>query len=151
MSRYQIELPLPPKGCSPNVRGYWARHSGSKKEYRRYCWIKYVQAIREGALPETFKTPVTVHLVFYLANPKIGNTTAAELNQWYLPRDVDNARISFKPGQDALADASLVPGDGQKHVLMGATTLLTIQRQHKGKSCVLVTFVEPDSEITCGS
>jgi len=45
---------------------------------------------------------------------------------------------------NSLKDANLIPGDGQKYVIAGHTELRTRAKEHQGRSCIVVTFVEPE-------
>lgn len=128
----EIELPLPPKACSPNRRGHWRSHADGIAAYRAQTANDYRLA-KIGAL----KTPVKMHLDFYLAR-----TAQAVYSKRYFPKDADNARASFKAGQDAMQEAGLVPGDSKRYVVPGETNLFTTKKQHKGRSCVVVRFEE---------
>jgi len=93
-----FEVPmLPPKECSPNWRGHWAQRSEASKAFKE--------------------------AVFYLA-PKDVRFEKARLDLTFVfkdkrRRDEDNLRSRFKPGQDALVIAGLIPDDNRRYLVMG--------------------------------
>ena len=131
----EIELPLPPKQASPNNRAHWATTRSATTAYRQMCATSYMIA-KVPAL----KTPVKIHLDFYLCR-----TPMTLYCERYFPKDADNARASFKAGQDAMQDAGLIPGDSKRYVIPGETNLYTTKKQHKGRSCVVVRFEENET------
>jgi hypothetical protein len=130
--KYEITVPLPPKALSPNgSQGlHWGKKARVKKQYRRECEFEFRRAKVPPLTP-----PVRMHLDFYLAR-------GANARDRYFARDEDNARIAFKNGQDALADAGIIPSDGQKYLRMGETRLHTRKKEHQGRCCVVVTLEE---------
>src|SRR3954453_20427800 len=81
----RVEVPLPPKLCSPNgSHGHWGGKQAARNEYRDVCAGRFERA-QVGALA----TPVTVHLEFYLARPKT-DAEVYRLGDRYFPRDEFN-------------------------------------------------------------
>lgn len=128
LTEYSLELPLPPKQCSPNGRYHWAEKAKEVKAYRQAVgeYLFYVHKLA-GA----FEMPVIIDLEFYLCRKDVN---------YYYPRDEDNARASFKSGQDALVDAGVVPSDSKKNVRAGSVKLYTRAKEHKGRTCVVMTI-----------
>jgi hypothetical protein len=141
---WQIELPLPPKACSPNSGGHAKFHGEEIKAYRQICAAIY----RAHSLPK-LKAPITVHLEFFYARHK--PETRPDLYKWR-PRlkrwefkgcvchDEDNARGSFKAGFDALQDAGIVERDSRKYVRQGYCTIRGTAKEHQGRTGVTVTI-----------
>lgn len=128
-------LPLPPKKLSPNGRGlYWMAKAKAIKSYRNAC-----TALMRNAKQEPFAGRVAIDLEFYLC--RVFNDTKS-----YYPNDEDNARGSVKAAQDALKDAGIIAGDGQKFVRVGKTTLYTRAKEHQGFTCVVMTLRKDESE-----
>lgn len=147
--RYQIELPLPPKALSPNFRGHTRERARWVKRYR-YCCLQFYKAAKLPTIiaapsPQAAPVkvapikPVIVHLDFYLA-PKVSACGQKLPDGCYRPRDEDGARGAFKAGQDALVDAGIIPDDSKKYVRMGYTKIHSTQKQHGGKTMVVLTL-----------
>lgn len=79
-----LELPWPPKECSPNFkrRNHWTKYFKHIKKYRSDCFY-----LGKTWKPENFKITIT----FYPPDRR--------------HRDDDNIIGSFKSGRDGLADA----------------------------------------------
>jgi crossover junction endodeoxyribonuclease RusA len=132
--KYEITVPLPPKALSPNARVHWAVKAKVTKQYRAACAMAY----HCSRVPPLFP-PVKIHLDFYLARVPLAYDA-------YFAKDADNARSSFKAGQDALADAGIIPSDGQRYLRMGETRLHTRAKEHQGRCCVVVTLEEVEND-----
>lgn len=134
---YSIELPLPPKGVSPNGRGkHWGAKAKAQASYRAQCAWR-MREMKWGA-STALTVPVRVHLDFYLCRQP-GDTRD------YFPMDEDNARASFKAGQDALKDVGVIEQDSKKFLRVGETRLHTTKKEHQGRTCVVLTL-EPIEE-----
>lgn len=127
---------LPPKECSPNGRYHWAVKSAAVKAYRsrvayeckRLLQCRHIQPITEK---------VQIDLTFYLYRGRDPMEKYVRECR-YFPRDEDNARASFKAGQDGMVDAGLLRSDSKGYVRAGVTRLLTTLRDHEGRCGVQV-------------
>lgn len=136
---WHVELPLPPRACSPNRRGHARFHADEIKAYRRTCELLY----RAANIPR-LKAPVTISLDFYYyRNPRLRvwrpRRKVWEFNLCFCLDD-DNAIGSFKSGRDAMFDAGLIPGDTKKSLRMGGVRLHTTAKEHQGRTSVVVTL-----------
>jgi len=97
-----IEVPmLPPKECSPNWRGHWAQRSKASKAFK--------EAVFYFVPRDTHFEKARLDLAFVFKDNR--------------RRDEDNLRARFKPGQDALVLAGLIPDDNYWHLVMGDITI----------------------------
>lgn len=134
---YQIELPLPYANCSPNRgKAHWGAKNKVQKQYRDDCYWVYREAMLHGRLPVAFRGPIILHLDFYLCRK------AFVSEGLYFPRDRDNARASFKGGQDALVRVGVIPDDTHRRVIPGRTDIHSSAQEHKGRMCVVLTIEE---------
>ena len=139
MAKFTVELRLPPRELSPNARPHWTLKSKAVKSYREEC----ASTFRLANLPR-FISPVIVHLEFYqFRNPAL-KVLRPRKGVYEFPfaisRDEDNARASFKSGQDSMKDAGVIPDDGRKNVRSGSCTLYSTQKEHQGRTCLVVTI-----------
>lgn len=151
MGRWTIEFPLPPRSAGPNYSGHWSTKrgkTGPNTIYKCLCWTLLKDAINKGLMPERFNTKIRIGLDFYLCR---GRTAQDKfwLQDRYFPKDSDNARASFKQGQDAFALAGLVSSDHHRHVEAGETRLHSTAAEHKGRSCVVVTIDTKEAGDEC--
>lgn len=136
MPRISIELPLPPRECSPNWRGHTKARARAVARYRGDCLILY----RQARIP-ALQTPITLQLEYFLARPK----TFADrymASSLYFPLDDDDAIGGFKAGRDALIDARIIPNDSRKHVRLAPVIWHTTAPDHQDRRCVVV-HMEP--------
>lgn len=126
-----IEVDLPPKALSPNAAGsHWRARHQAEKTYKQQCAYRFACV---GPLPP----PITVHLEFYLGRGQATFDRVARRDR-YFPKDEDNARSSFKRGQDALIVAGVIPNDSIKYLHAGRIVLFTQAKDHGGRACVMV-------------
>lgn len=137
---HTIELPLPPKECSPNYRGHWTNKANPIWKYRYDCRWAFYKAYTDlasqmlGRKAEPLRTPITIHLEYYCGGR--WDTTL------YRPKDTDNAIGAFKSGQDSLIDAGLIPDDSARYVKVGRCKIYRTVKEHKGRCCLVVTIEE---------
>ncbi len=114
---------LPPEECSPNWRGHWSQRYKAAKAYQEAVFYECVDVRntlerlpwRPGFPPFT-KARLTLTFIF----PQ------------FRERDEDNLRAMFKPGQDALVQAQLIPDDTPEHLVMGSINILIDRRRSPG-------------------
>lgn len=139
---YEVNLPLPPLGYSPNRRGTWGKWAGERAAYRRDCrellnkafgrpctWIRNYR----------FYAPITVHVDFYMGKSVLAS--AGVPDGLVRPRDCDNAIGCIKGVLDSMRDACLVNDDSAKFVSIGTVNLFRTQAEHGGR-CGLVLRIE---------
>lgn len=105
---------LPPKEVSLNARGHWTSRHQASRTYGGavfYCCVDVRNRLerlpwRPGYLPFT---KAKLDLTFVFKDRR--------------KRDEDNLRARFKPGQDGLVQANLVPDDSPEHLVMGKVTI----------------------------
>jgi len=116
---------LPPVECSPNWRGNWVQRYHASEVYRQavYCESVNMRNILER-LPQHPSFPfekarLTLTLVFPSSRK----------------RDQDNLRAMFKPGQDALVQAQLIPDDTPEYLVLGEINI-AIDREQAPKTII---------------
>lgn len=128
---YEVEIPLPPRSCSSNRRGYWGGHVSARAQYRGDC-----ATIFRHSFKEPFVGRITVHAGFYLGKiPLERQGVRADI---YRPKDVDNAVAALKSVFDAMVDACIVPDDNADHVVLGGVRLYRTAAEHGGRCCVVL-------------
>jgi hypothetical protein len=135
---FEIEIPLPPKECSPNYRGHWRVQGRAKSGYRGVVSWEVSQILRELKNTSSYRFPVSkirIDALFYL-NQKQGDPFS---ESYYFPRDEDNAIASLKAAIDGLVDAGVIANDSRNYMEFGAVKLLRREQEHKGKRCVVLT------------
>jgi Holliday junction resolvase RusA-like endonuclease len=147
MKDFTIELPLPPKGVSPNRAGHehYSKRSKATQEYRKAAW-----ALMREALPKDWKpVPVRISHAWYMGQSAAETKLRASYlacggkkrlsSEFYRPRDKQNAIAALKAVVDGFVDAKLVPDDSAQWVDWGPCTFYSKPDQHGGRSCVVVT------------
>lgn len=129
MTEYTVELPLPPKGCSKNVRRHWTIRHNANQSYRACCALLY----RIAKIPALGQ--VRLSLEFYNGGRVVGVDDGL-----YRPLDDANAIASFAAAQDALVDAGVVLSDSSKYVKQGPVEIYGTAKQHRGRACVVLTI-----------
>lgn len=117
---------LPPIQCSPNWRGHWAERYRAARVYQEAVFYEAVDVRnrlerlpwRPGFPPFT-KARLTLTFIF----PE------------FQERDEDNLRARFKPGQDALVQAQLIPDDTPEHLVMGSLNII-ISKEEAPKTII---------------
>lgn len=93
-----LTFDAPPAACSPN---------STKRGHERWQAIKaYRHACKMDALSVKNATPGK-----YPLRPPIAMTVTFVLPSLAQRRDMDNLIASFKPGQDGIVDARIIPDD----------------------------------------
>ena len=77
----------PPRECSPNWRGHWAKKAPATKRYKLACWA----LAREARLVAPAEGPINLRIEFVPPDRR--------------PRDLDNMLASCKAMLDGIADA----------------------------------------------
>lgn len=107
-----IELPLPPKVLSPNVKTHWGKKTRATKAYRSDCAdIAFVEVRRAAWVPRRVVLDVE-----YRCSQKAAG---------YVAKDVQNAISAMKAGVDGLVDAGVAENDSKAHITWGAFDLVT--------------------------
>jgi len=134
MATYTVELALPPKECSPNWRGHWAKKARAVKDYRQDC----AQRFRAAGVP-ALPLPVRVGLSYYLWRGS-GAQTIYERMGLFFPRDRDNAWAGAKSAIDSLQDAGVIPNDSGRCVHLGDLQLFSREKDHGRRTALVVTL-----------
>jgi Holliday junction resolvase RusA-like endonuclease len=134
MMELTVELPLPPRACSPNGRHYWRVKSAAVKNYRSECAMAYRAAWKSHLADKPLISgKVTVSLEFWQARPfKDGRARF---------KDVDNAVASMKAALDALKEANVIADDRAGLLSLGSVELHG-QKDSAGRCCVVLTLKE---------
>ncbi len=107
---------LPPASSSPNWRGHWAKKYQESRTYHDAVFYSCVDARNRALLGERLPfallpfTRARVNLTFFFAQSR--------------RRDRDNLIARFKPGIDAIVDASLVIDDDSEHLEIGEVNIV---------------------------
>lgn len=115
MTAITFDVPLPPRGCSPNGQhGHWSKKAKARAQYRTDV-AEEAMAVRWSGryvplAPERQAAKCKVSLTFAI---KGGRGIA------YQPRDVPNAISAFKGGFDGLTDAGLLVDDSRTWMELG--------------------------------
>jgi len=117
---------LPPVECSPNWRGHWSQRYKAARVYQEAVFYECVNVRNRlerlpwcPGFPPFTKARLTLTFIF----PR------------FRERDEDNLRAMFKPGQDALVHAQLIPDDTPEHLVMGSLNVV-IDRQQAPKTII---------------
>ena len=130
-----LTLPLPPRGCSPNLDSHrhWRLRSRGRGEYRMAAKLHLMQGARGVKAGK-----VRISCAFWCGK-------VLPRDDFYRPKDEANGIASLKAMVDGFVDAGLVPDDDAKHVTWGSCQIHGIKESGR-KSCVEVTIeiVEPE-------
>lgn len=111
---FRVELPLPPKILSPNVRAHWAvKSSATKRERAAAAWVFKFRK------PKGW-TPVPIEIDVEYRCPKDAGG--------YIAQDEQNAKAALKATIDGMVDAGIIPTDSHKWLSWGAFSLVTTKR-----------------------
>ena len=131
-----IELPLPPRECSPNYHGHWRPKAAAVKSARYAAYLLAWKAKVAANLETPLSHPVTLSAEFYLCRkPNLGGDV-------YHPRDCDNSIASLKNFIDGITDACIILSDAAKNLKIGEVRLYSRAKEHQGRSCVVITLTE---------
>lgn len=134
-----IEVPLPLNGTQKNNRKHWRKVSDAVKTARTEGMVAAHGKPRLTA-------PIRVdHEWFFGQNKaeirfKAGGVPPSM--RAYRPRDEANAIGALAGSIDGIVDAKVLPGDTAKQLNWGECKINSTMKQHKGRSCVLLTFTE---------
>jgi hypothetical protein len=141
---YTIELPLPPKSCSPNRSGVWQRKARARANYRQECQMLYrerlwtprqqADTMEQMGADGHYLCPagVTISYEFFQARREFPDGRARF-------KDADNAIASMKAAQDALIDACIIPSDSADVVQLGGVKVHAPAKSG-GRTCVVMTL-----------
>ena len=144
--KYTIELPLPPKACSPNASVVWQRRANARRNYRTECKMLYrahlwsfaqqADALAAKGSRGHFLCPngVTLSYEFFQAQKAFKDGRARF-------RDADNALAAMKAAQDALMDACIISCDSAEIAQIGRVIVHSPAKSN-GRTCVVLT-IEP--------
>lgn len=107
-----IELPLPPKVLSPNVRSHWGAKARATKAYRAGCCEMADAAVRRA---RWIAGRVVLDVEYRCSQKSAG----------YVAKDVQNAISAMKAGVDGLVDAGVAENDSKAHLTWGIFDLVT--------------------------
>lgn len=120
-----INLPLPPKACSPNFKGHWAEKGRATKQYREAA-----RMLCYAAKPKDWDAErISIKPEFFLSRHD---------TRGYHPLDKQNAIASLKAAIDGLVDAGLLPNDSNNKIVWEDPILHRSLKEHKGKAAVLL-------------
>lgn len=106
---FEVLLPLPSRGVSPNARLHWADKHRAVKAARRVAWYWF-----RRVLPLDWQQqPVTLDVIYRCPGRSEG----------YRPRDIQNAIGALKPMVDGMVDANVVPDDSAEWVQWGRVSI----------------------------
>lgn len=155
-----LEIPLPPKGCSPNEASSrtWQVRATATEWHRDQ--VKTIAAVAKPA--DWVHQPVRISTVWYMAPteeelaikaadkageiagkgrrkgrvPGVSRSWAVKMR----PMDTGNAYGGLKAAIDGLVDALIVPKDDRHWVAMDSPKLLRTAKEHKGRACIVMTI-----------
>ena len=108
---FAVELPLPPKDLSPNVRKHWAAKARATKKYRTACAWAFT-----AAKPKGWKQrPIVIDVGYRCSANAPG----------YVAHDSQNAIASLKAAADGIVDAGIIPTDSHDWLEWGGVSLVT--------------------------
>jgi len=145
----KIELPLPPLGLSPNKKTHWRVLAAGVKAYRNECetLIAVAKKANGWTMPERSSA---LHYDFYICrNPEHAKDAATKYkvflrDQYYLPRDPDNAIAVSKRCTDAARLAEAIRSDAAKWVTGVTATIHSTRKEHEGRFCLTLTITTED-------
>lgn len=107
--KFRLELQqLPPVEFSPNWHGHWAVRYSAGQDFRKTVYYGVMEQVNRRKVVAFNKARLDLTFVFARKNR----------------RDEDNLRARFKPGQDTLVLAGLIPDDNPEHLVMGNINIL---------------------------
>jgi hypothetical protein len=158
MPTISITLPLPAGALSPNGnKGSWQKKAAATKHARETAKIHSLNLFhKHGTLPGM----VTIHQTWYMGESgadrihKIALKTVKQINlklkerglkpqrlplpPSYHPRDIQNAIYATKSQVDGIVESGLLAGDTHRHVQWGRCRLFTTQKEHGGRSALVI-------------
>jgi crossover junction endodeoxyribonuclease RusA len=123
---FTVELPLPPRELSPNVRLFWAIKAKATKAARSEAWYWFRQAKPANWEP----VPIRIDVEYNCPKQATG----------YRPRDSMNGIAAMKAQIDGMVDAGVIPDDSCKWLSWGSFTLT-----RAGRAGVRIT-VTPETQ-----
>lgn len=133
-----IEIPLPHKVLSQNgSHGKPVARSKARQAYKKLV-AKIAREAMEKANHLGFLR-ATVAQAWYMAKDPLRKGR-------YRPLDEDNARGAMKYAIDGCVEAGVVPFDDHKTLKHGECVLYRTQKEHEGRSCVVLTFTDREEE-----
>lgn len=134
-----LEIPLPPKGCAQNDHSHWRVRAKANQIHKDEAFaVALEQYMRVGQLCP----PVVVHHTWYMARDEREGMRGVPRR--YRPLDEGNAIGALKAAIDGIVLAGLLPSDAHNVLRWGDGRLFRTAKEHGGKSCVLLEFVESD-------
>jgi len=139
----EIEIGLPPQGCQQNNHGmYWRVVAAAKAAYRLEAKVAGI------GIGQRVECPCVVSMVFYCGLTPLERAYRAKRKRlgklpkalYYRPLDKANGIGAMKSAIDGFVDAKVIEDDTHRHLSIGEVTILRAQKQHKGRSGVVLTF-----------
>lgn len=110
MPSFDIELPLPPQGLSPNARVHWAQKAQWVRQYKEECGWTLVALKRSVAVPKLpLWPPVKATVTFTLSSNR--------------RRDLDNWMAMLKPLWDAMVETGWLVDDSADKLRFGEPSM----------------------------
>lgn len=127
-----LELPLPPKGCSPNEASsrHWKARYKAVRTHKEEC-RRWVYGLLAG-----WKMPdcrVVVDAEFYCAR-------SVPADDRYRPHDEQNAWYSLKGAIDSLVEAGFIIDDTRKYLTLGTMRIYGTRKEHHDKAGVVLSL-----------
>ena len=106
MGQFEIELPLPPQGLSPNSRVHWAQRAQWVRQYKEECGWTLVALKSSNAVPaRPLPPPVKATVTFTFSTDR--------------RRDLDNWMAMLKPLWDAMVETGWLVDDSADKLRFG--------------------------------
>jgi hypothetical protein len=115
--RFEVFVPiLPERALSPNRRPHWSAKASAKKSLMGFVAIYVSEAFTGDAIDPA---DLDIDLRVCRKRPPPGD-------DYYRPKDVDNAVASLKAAIDGLVVAGVIIDDKRKHMRLRDVDLVTV-------------------------
>lgn len=132
LQRFQVVLPLPPRGCSPNGRLHYLAKAKATKQARRAAWYWFRRELPQGWR----QRPVRLEVIYHCPRGAFG----------YCPRDTQNAIAALKASIDGMVDAKVIPDDNGQWLSWGRVQLTRHGDMKPGVYVTVVAEAAADEE-----
>lgn len=143
MNEVVIEIPLPPYYCRSQQGVHpVARRAATSKyraEVKTICLLLY---------KPQFQNKVQIDHFWYCGESEGERLKpGVKSHKKYRPMDEGNAIQALKPAIDGIVDSGLLIDDKAKYLMWGSFARYGTQREHQGKSCIVLVLTETDQQI----
>lgn len=136
-----IRIPLPPRTVKPHNSGHWSTKSQAVKQYRLIARL----AAQSQAKGIKLCRKVVIDHTWFLGLNQFEKAAGAKCPKTYMayrPQDEGNAIQALKPAIDGLVDSGLLIDDRAAFVKWGEYTRNALQKDHNGRSEIVLRLVE---------